>query len=157
VAHQPEAEIARRHAGTAAADGCVADEVRQVGPVTARNDANAAIRQRRANLYAWPDHPPHETAVGPFPDIAAEIHEPVLVRTERADRLGLLDHRVAFGGCIIDGERSPSWIAVIGAVRQNLVLESPPRREGPFWIGRKPEARTGLPRQPCRIGGGIAP
>src|SRR5262245_30559097 len=82
VAHQPEAEIARRRADRTAALEGIADEIRDIGPVCAFDHAHAAIDQGRANVSTRLDHGAHETAVGPFPDIAGEIEQPALVRAE---------------------------------------------------------------------------
>ena len=87
VAHQPQAEIARRRADRAAALERIADEIRDVGPVCAFDDAHAAIDRRRASVSTWLDRGTHVTAVGPFPHAAGEIEQRVLVGAERADWL----------------------------------------------------------------------
>ena len=87
--HQPEAEITRRRADRTAADARVADEVADVGSVRAFDHAHPAIDESGANIALPLDRGTHEAAVGPFPDIAGEIEQPVLVDAEGADRLWL--------------------------------------------------------------------
>jgi len=100
VHDQPKAEIGRRHAGGAAARARVSDEIGHIGPVRALHDADAAIGIGDLRRPCLLQHHAKEAGVGPFPDIAADVVEAVLVATERADRLRVKcerAHPVGFG------------------------------------------------------------
>jgi hypothetical protein len=85
--HQTKTKISGRHACGAASGAGIANKVGHIGPVGALHDTNAAIgvgdacSPRRLKLHA------KKAAVGPFPDIAAEILQAVVVAAKCADRL----------------------------------------------------------------------
>src|SRR5262249_9633426 len=158
VAHQTKPEIARLHAVRAAAAAPIAEEVRHIGAVTAGSDADSAIDDSRTNLAIGLDDRTHETAVGPFPDIAGQIHDAKFVRSEGADRLRFGDRVVARGcGGVILGQRAPARIAAGGALGHGVILEPAARCETPFLVGGQPPRRTGRARKPRRIGARVAP
>src|SRR6187402_3726854 len=101
LAHQAEAEIGRRHALRAAAGAGVADEVGDIGAVRTFGDAHAAIHRRTAGLAGLVDPRAHEAGRGPFPDIAGEIFDAVLVRAELAERIGRRVGQVALGFALV--------------------------------------------------------
>src|SRR5215813_5427578 len=76
VAHQPQAEIARRRADRTAALEGIADEIRDIGPVCAFDHAHAAIDQGRANVSTCLDLGAHETAVGHSQTLPARSTSP---------------------------------------------------------------------------------
>src|SRR5262249_27001113 len=117
VAHQPQAEIARRRADRTAALEGIADEIRDIGPVCAFDHAHTAIDQGRANLSTCLDRGAHETAVGPFPDIAGEIDTPPLFGAERAEWLRCLIDPPIAAWPIIDRQRTPTRIVVVSGLR----------------------------------------
>src|SRR5215475_9346884 len=158
VAHQAEPEIARLHAVRAAAAARIAEEVRHIGAVTAGSDADPTIDDRRTNLAIGLDDGTHETAVGPFPDIAGQIHEAVFVRSEGADRLRFGDRVVARGcGGVILGQRAPARIAAGGALGLSVGVEPAACCKTPFLVGGQPPRRAGRAREPRRIGGRVTP
>jgi hypothetical protein len=90
VAHEPETEIGRRHAGRAAARARIAHEISHVGTVAALDDAHAAMHRARHRLAARIECVAREAGIGPFPDVSGDIDKPVLICAERADGLRLL-------------------------------------------------------------------
>src|SRR5262245_39249364 len=83
--HQPKAEIVRRHAdGTAAGPG-VADEIGDIGAVLAFDDADAAIGLARHHLTGLVEAVAGEAGRRPFPDIAGEIGDAILVDAEASE------------------------------------------------------------------------
>src|SRR5581483_9569899 len=83
LAHQPEAEIARRDAGRAATGPRVADEVGHIAAVLAFDDAHAAIDRGCRRIV---ERSAREAGAGPLPDVAGKVDEPMLVHPEAAER-----------------------------------------------------------------------
>ena len=77
--------MARRHAGRAAAGAGIADEIRDIGPVPAFGDTDAAIRAVRNDLAGIVLNTAHKARAGPFPDVAADVEQAVLVGAEAAE------------------------------------------------------------------------
>jgi hypothetical protein len=128
LAHQPEAQMARRHAGRAAAGAGIADEIRDIGPVPAFGDADAAIRAVRNDLAGIVLHAAHKARAGPFPDVAADVEQAVLVGTEAAEGLRPAVGGTAFGLALIAGDPALRWIVVVD--RQAIIAELAPANLG---------------------------
>jgi hypothetical protein len=94
-ANQPETEIARWQPDGAAPSAGVADEVGDVGAVLALGDPHAAVgvlRQRAAGVV---QRRTYEACAGPFPDVAADIKQTLVVSAEASERMGLRVGRCA--------------------------------------------------------------
>src|SRR5471032_694662 len=86
VAHQAEAEVARRAANRASSGAGIADEVRDVGAMAPLDDPNATIRPGHDRYAGLIDAATVKAAIGPFPDIAGEVCEAIFIGPKAADR-----------------------------------------------------------------------
>jgi len=109
--------------------------------VTALNDADPAIGHRRGPFTARIERAARVTRVGPFPDIAGHIEEPVFVRPKAADRARqcvelLLADRLS----VVNGKCALTGIADVQRFRQSIVMEPAGCRVGPLFVRRLAEA-----------------
>src|SRR3954462_2478072 len=135
LAHQAEAEIGGRYALRAAAGAGVADEIRDIGAVGTFGDAHAAVHGRFAGIAGRVGARAHEAGRGPLPDIAGEIFDAVLVRTEPAERIGCRVEEVTLGFTLVAADPALRWICCVH--RKAVVPESRARGKGPFHVARQ--------------------
>src|SRR5262245_38137260 len=83
-AHQAEAEVAGGRAGPAAARAGIADKLGDKRAVASLGQPHPAVDDVGEDLSFGVEARAHKTAVGPFPDVARHIEEPVLVAAKRA-------------------------------------------------------------------------
>src|SRR5262252_6850949 len=75
----------RGYAAYASADARIADEVGHVGAMPAFNHAHTAIDDLRIDPAPFIQCVPCKASVGPLPDIARDVEEPILIFSECAD------------------------------------------------------------------------
>jgi hypothetical protein len=132
----------------------IADEVRDIGAVRALGDADPAIGALLDHATGLVQHNAFEAGRGPFPDIAGEIGEAVLVDAERAEGPGRAVV-VAAGLALIAGD--PAFRRIVVVDGEAVVAEFAAGSERPFGVGRQPAMLAGLAGQPGRVGLRIVP
>src|SRR5262249_39651521 len=125
----------------------IANEVCHVGSVTTLDNANPAIDHCRGYFTARIECGACVTRVGPFPDTASHIEQPIFVRPEAADGTPcLVEPVLAVRVSIINSQRALTGIADIKGFRQGIIVKPAGRRVSPLLVCRQAESLACLAR-----------
>src|SRR6516225_6895293 len=141
LADQAEAEIRGRDALCTATGSGVADEIGNVSAMGTLGDAHATIYGLAARIAGLVDPVAHEAGRGPFPDIAGQIGDAVLVDAELVERIGGGVGEIAVGFALVAAD--PASCRIVRIDGQSVVPESASRGERPFLVARQAVVHAG--------------